>query len=400
MKQTKFSYTAYNNAGTKQRGVILALTQKEALDLLQAQQLSVISLSAVNASTPSLFAASNLSLADIEFFTSELALLLRSGLNIDRGIQLLNQNAQSDVFRQFTQTVYDGLKRGQSLSEILADYKAFSALYISLVRIAEETGEMISIFDKLSEEIKYQVELRAKISQALAYPAVILFVCITALLFIFNFVVPNMSSLFRDQVDLPIYTQALLNMSSFMNRYQWYLLAFLSIGGWTLWNYRHHPQVEQMMNWSKTHLPMLKTSGLLLEQVRFNSALAIMLSTGLSIDKALLLATDTVTVPNLRAEIKLALENIKKGEGLAQSLRQTKLFPPYFASLLAIGEESGELGRAFQEISDRSRTAFYKWVTRFTTLLEPLLILFMGAIVGSVVVIMMLSITAVTDVPI
>ena len=396
----KFRYVAYNNAGVRQQGTIEASSEQDALLKLQAQQLSPVTVNEIQSATKALFEAKHLTLNDVEFFTSELALLLRSGLNIDRGLQLLAQNAQSEVFRQFAKAVYERLKRGEMLSDILKDYDVFSTLYIGLVKIAEETGELSAVFEKLSQEIKYQLELRAKVMQALTYPAVILFVCIGALLFIFNFVVPNMSSLFSEQPDLPGYTRALLGLSNFMIHYQWYLIIAVTLGLYSLWHQRQHPKVQELIVFCKVRVPLVNSAAMLLEQVRFNSALATMLSTGVSIDKALQLAINTLTVPTLQTEVRQALTGIKKGQGLADSLRQTRLYPPYFASLLAIGEESGELDRAFQEISDRSRTAFYQWVTRFTTLLEPLLILFMGAIVGSVVVIMMLSITAVTDMPV
>jgi len=94
----------------------------------------------------------------------------------------------------------------------------------------------------------------------------------------------------------------------------------------------------------------------------------------------------------------MACDNVQRGEGLAQSMSETRMYPPYYASLLSIGEESGKLQRVFNEIAERSRADFYNWVTRFTTLLEPILILVMGAIVGTVVVIMMLSISAITNV--
>jgi general secretion pathway protein F len=100
----------------------------------------------------------------------------------------------------------------------------------------------------------------------------------------------------------------------------------------------------------------------------------------------------------LRREIALATEQVTRGEQLSRVLRQTRLFPDFYASLLEVGEESGELGRVFNEIARRSREAFSGWVQRVTTLLEPLMILVMGVIVGGVVVIMMLSITSVADI--
>jgi general secretion pathway protein F len=123
-----------------------------------------------------------------------------------------------------------------------------------------------------------------------------------------------------------------------------------------------------------------------------------MLEAGLPVDRALALATNSVRHAPLRREVAIAVDKVRRGEQLSRALRETRLFPDFHASLVEVGEESGELARVFGEITRRSRDAFAAWTQRLTTLLEPLLILVMGLIVGGVVVVMMLSITSVTDV--
>jgi len=126
--------------------------------------------------------------------------------------------------------------------------------------------------------------------------------------------------------------------------------------------------------------------------------LSLLLESGLPVDKALSLAADNVAHGEIRRELLIAIEKVKRGEQISKALRQTRLFPDYFASLVEVGEESASLDRVFREIANRSRDDFSTWAIRLTTILEPLLILIMGLIVGGVVVVMMLSITSVTDV--
>ena len=123
-----------------------------------------------------------------------------------------------------------------------------------------------------------------------------------------------------------------------------------------------------------------------------------MLESGVPVDRALQLATGSIRHGQLRRETSIAVDKVRRGEQLSTTLRQTRLFPDFHASLLEVGEESGELGKVFTEIARRSRDEFSAWTQRLTTLLEPLLILLMGLIVGGVVVIMMLSITSVADI--
>ena len=396
----RYKFTAYNSSGVKQQGVLEASSEADARKRLQDDNLLVAELSAQqNNQQAALFASNQLSLQDIEFFTSELALLLRSGLKIDKGLAILKHNVQKPALHTLLSNTLNKLKQGSSLSDALAGEPAFSSLYLGLVKIAEETGDLAGVFARLSAELKYQLELNSKIKQALVYPSVILTVCLLALAFIFNFVIPNLSGMFREGQELPGYTQALLSLSQFMQQYQWFLLFGIIGTAYFMWQQRQSAVMQQFFASVREKMPVVKNANLLTERIRFNSALATMLASGVAIDRALKFATQTLQTQSLRFEVESAVEQIHRGNGLAKSLSETRLYPAYYAALLAIGEESGALTGVFAEIADRSRQVFYSWVTRFTALLEPLLIMFMGLVVGSIVVVMMLSITAVTDMP-
>lgn len=393
----KFNYTAYTKSGVKQQAFIFASSKQAAEQQLAEKDLIVITLKEQN-SFNLVGLKTRLTLRDVEFFTTELALLLKSGLRLDRGLSILHKNIENAALSELIDKVLQEIKQGHPLSQALAAFPAFDPLYLGLVKIAEETGQLAETFLKLSAELKYQLELSGKIKQALVYPSVILFVCILALIFIFNFVVPNMATLFREATDLPWYTTALLSVSDFFNNYQLHLLATIVAAIMLLQLYREHQTVLTLLQKLKEHMPIIRTANLMIERIRFNSAIATMLSAGLPLDKVLLLAVGTLKTARLQFETQAALENIRRGQGLAVSLSEISLYPPFFASLLTIGEESGELEHVFNEIAERSRNQFYTWVSRLLNLLEPLLIMLMGLIVGSVVVVMMLSISAVTNV--
>jgi len=274
----------------------------------------------------------------------------------------------------------------------------FDALYVNLVALGEASGRLPDVFRGLAADLRFRRELRQKILQAAAYPLVVLAVCVLALLFIFNFVVPNLTALFADAGDLPWYTSLLLDSSAFMRRWQWPLGAALVLGGVLLWQARTRPSVVALRDRLLLGVAGLREATQTVERIRFTGGLGLMLDAGLPVDRALKLATRNIRHAVLRREIAVATEQVTRGEQLSRVLRQTRLFPDFYASLLEVGEESGELGRVFNEIARRSREAFSGWVQRVTTLLEPLMILVMGIIVGGVVVIMMLSITSVADI--
>ena len=338
-------------------------------------------------------------LADLEFFTAELSLLLESGVRIDRAIEILQRAGKSGAVGQLLRELGDDLKRGKQLSEAAAARPdVFDRLYVNLVSLGEAGGRLPEVFRGLAEDLKFQRDLRQKVLSAATYPVVVASVCILAILFIFNFVVPNLETLFADSTDLPWYTAMLLGASAFMRQWQWWVLVAMSITALLVWRSRHSPAVMDLKDRLLLDTPGLREATTMVERIRFASGLGLMLDAGLPVDKALTLATGSIKHGSLRREVALAVEKVKRGEPMSKALRQTRIFPDYFASLLEVGEEGGELPRVFTEIARRSRDQFSAWALRLTTLLEPALILIMGLIVGGVVVIMMLSITSVADI--
>lgn len=395
-----FHYKGFDKAGARSQGSIEADTAEQAKTVLQSQGVLIRELKAEQAAAASLFSPSRKpKLKDIEFFTAELAVLLESGLKIDKGIELLRQSNRKPQLHELLGKLSKELRSGKQLSQALRQYQQyFDPLYINLVEIGEATGQLSEIFRELAGELAFRRDLQQKVTQALTYPAVIMAVCILAVFFVFNYVVPNMATLFAGKTDLPLYTSMLLAVSDWMQQYQWYLVGALVAAGVGLLKALQSEQFSQQWQRLQLQLPGIRSGVALVERIRFNSGLSMMLLAGVPIDAAMQLASGSVRNSVIRAELQVAINKIKRGELLSVCLRETRLYPDLYASLLSVGEESGQLSRVFREIAQRSQKDFSAWVSRATTLLEPLLILVMGGLVGGVVVIMMLSITNVNDV--
>lgn len=395
-----FEYSGFDKSGARVSGSVEAATAESAQQLLRQQGILLKSVAPEKPmQADAMFGSGRVDLADIEFLTAELSLLLDSGLKIDKGIDLLKSANKKPALAKLLNKISTELRSGKQLSQVLAGFnELFDPLYINLISIGEKTGRLAAIFRQLAEDLAFKRDLQKKISQALTYPAVILFVCIASVLFIFNYVVPNMATMFERQQDLPFYTVMLLSSSAWLQQYQLLLFGAIALGIFLLFYYRKNKVLQQRWQWLAIRLPLFRPAILLVERIRFNGGLAMMLDAGVAIDQALELANGNIKHSELRAEMQIAISKIKRGDQLSVALRQTRLFPDFFASLLSVGEESGELARIFKEIAQRSQRQFTDWVSRFTSLLEPLLILVMGGIVGGVVVIMMLSITSATDV--
>ena len=395
-----FTYRAYDANGGNADGQIETLSLEIAKKQLQDKQLMVVDITedGVVSDGIQFLTRRRVSAKEIEYLTGELSLLLNSGVTIDRGLGIIRRNSTSAPQAKLVANLHDAIRRGESLSDAMATEEIFNPLYINLVKLGEASGTLPRVFARLSEDIKFQSELKSKITQALIYPAVIFSVCILCVVFVFNYIVPQMSGLFEGMPEIPFYTAALLDLSDWMIKYQWFLLLGIIAIIAAIVSATKNPVGRAYLDSIITRLPILDKLFILIERIRFNTAIAMMLESGILINRCLEMALGSVKNQKLRQGLTAAKERVKKGDTLTAALRTSPLYNDFAISLIEVGEESGALGPVFSETSGRSRREFESWVDRMTSLLEPLLILVMGGIVGGVVVVMLLSIVSVNEV--
>ncbi|CAH9056822.1 Type II secretion system protein F [Pseudoalteromonas sp. CIP111854] len=394
-----FDYKAFDSSGAKSDGQIEAKDKQHALTQLKQQGLLITEIKAFQSQKSILQFSSKVSLADLEFLTAELSLLLQSGVRIDKGIDIIRRTKAKPALANMLRDLNSELKKGNSLSSAFrAQPDIFDPLYCNLIELGEESGNLSEIFSDLAKDLKFKRDLRSKIIGSLTYPLVILAVCLLSVFFIFNVIIPKMSIMFSDAQELPWYTELMLGASNWMTANQSYLIFAIFLGSIGLLYGSKQAGFIQWWQRVSLKLPIIQNAVTTIERIRFNSGLSMMIKSGVPIDKALALSSGNVKNHLLRRELEIARTKVKQGSALALALRQTSLYPDFFVSLLEVGEESGNLERVFEEIANRSRQDFESWTTRMTTLIEPLMILFMGGFVGSVVVIMLLSMVSLNDI--
>lgn len=395
-----FIYSAIDSGGVKSAGDITADSKSIGINELSARGLMVITIKekATEISFGNLSRRA-VGVGELERFTAELGVLLKNGVRIDRGLTVLLRNTTNPSEQRFLRGVLDSVRRGESLSQALAEFPdLFSDTYLNIVRTGEASGRLADIFMQLAEDLKFSRQLRNQIIQALTYPAVIMFVCLLSVIFVFNYIVPQMEPLFAGAASLPGYTQALLATSEWFRNYQWYLLILFALFVFLVArSFRSRSQRDRLfshlMRW-----PLVGRLVLMVNQIQANSTLNTTLASGLSVDQAFALAAKSVVNRELQQSLMTAQERIRRGESPSKALRGNPLYPDFSHSLIEVGEESGDLQPCFEELADRARSDFQLRVAQLTSILEPLLILVMGGIVGGVVVTMLLSVVSVNDI--
>ncbi|MEW6989429.1 type II secretion system F family protein [Colwelliaceae bacterium 6441] len=394
-----YLYNAYDNSGAQVNGQVDADNKTQAL--LKIKELGFLPSEVKEATTDKdniLGFSQKVSLADLEFLTAELSLLLESGVRIDKGIDIIKRTKAKPALAKLLTDISNNLKKGKSLSESFSQYSdVFDPLYCNLIALGEASGNLSEIFAGLAKDLKFRRDLQRKIISSLAYPMVIFLVCLLSVFFIFNFIIPKMSAMFTDMDSLPWYTSAMLSTSEWMIKYQGLLVIGLIASVFALITLSK--QVVFIKWWQKVslRLPVVRKAIITVERIRFNSGLAMMVKAGVQIDKAIHLSAGNIKNKILQREMDIAKSKVKGGSLLTPALQQTSLYPDFFISLLEVGEESGNLERVFDEIANRSRQEFESWTDRMTTLLEPLMILFMGGFVGGVVVVMLMSMVSINE---
>lgn len=390
-----YKYKAFTYDGQLINGEITADDEQAAFNALRKKYKLVVNVSLVQ----QIRQRKRVTLSDLEQSTNQLSTLLRNGLKIDKALAVLAKSNQKSAMGLVWNGILSDLKQGSLLSDALANRSdVFSALFIEMVKIGESTGNLPQVFLRLSQNLLFQNALRSKVIQAITYPLFILIVCILAIWAIFNFVIPSMSSMFDSVGEVPSYTQFLIDASIWVQNYQSYVLfCFIGILISLFFAFQNYIFRQKIIT-TTVNFPLIKTIIKQSDRIRFATALQLTLESGVSLSSGLELAAETVVNPQLKKQLRKSVVAVSSGGVLSTELANIDLYDDIGISLISVGEESGTLTSSFTEISQRARLSFEQWLTRFTAMLEPLLILVMGGVVGSVVITMLLSIVSMNDV--
>lgn len=399
----KFIYVAYDSSGLRQEGE-LSVNDIEAAKY-KLRDLGLIPVTIDEAGKPVSKVLNLLSLkrrpsfSDIELLTSQLSLLLRNGIKIDKALETVRKGIKNKVLEEAVHTIYEEVRRGVPLSSAMAEFpNFFSPMYTGIVRVAEATGKLPYVFENLALNLNFQQRIRSKMRQATVYPAVIFIVCILTIIFLFNFIIPKFSSIFVSMKNLPLYTDFLLMLSSFFRRYQFIIfgmiIALLAIGIRAKTTKKLHVIVDKL----NIRLPLIKQLTYAVENLRFVSSLTILLKSGVILTEALDYAVNSINNSILRGRLLVLKDHVRQGKQLSESIGKTGFLPGIFQGIIEAGEKTGSLPDVFSELEERLKTMYEERVNIIVTILEPAMIIFMGLVVGSVVVTMLLSMVSISDI--
>ena len=341
-----------------------------------------------------------ISAKDILFFTEELSTLIHAGLPLDRSLTITAELAAKPAMRAIVNNVLKEIKGGKSLAEALALHpKHFSRLYVNMIRAGEAGGVLDVILARLVEFERSADELRSYLITALIYPALLVVVGLTSVLGLLFFVIPRFATIFEDMgAAIPPATQLLLLVSTLTRAYWWVLLLVIALTVFGLRAWMATPKGSRAWDAFKLKVPILGPTILKMEVARFARTLGTLITSSVPLIGGIRIVQDIVTNQILSDAISKIASGAKRGEGVSKPMRDTGVFPGLAVHLTEVGEETGRLDSMLLQIADVYDKDVRTSVKALTSILEPLIILVMGVLVGAVILSMLMAIFSIYEV--
>jgi type IV pilus assembly protein PilC len=402
-----FAYKAVNNKGQTISGVLTAASRAQAVTSLRSQGSRPISVQEAKAKGSRTIGKTKVKLKDLVIFTRELSTMINAGVPLPRCLDALGSQMENKTFQDIIDSVRRDVEGGAPLADALGKFPdAFSDVYVNMVRAGESGGILDDILKRLASQVEKDASIRKKIRSAMAYPIVILTVTIIAFFGIMLFIVPKIGKIFKDlggpNAQLPVYTRAMLDISSFlisssiMQKIP--LINKLPIIG-------HLPNVLlfiglavvgliYLKRYIKTEKGAYKYHGLLLRLpiigpivgkiaiARFSRTFSSLMGAGVSVLDALDVTGRAVGNKVIQKELEEIAQQVKNGQPLGKQLLTAKFFPPIVGQMMSVGEETGKIDEVLVKVADFYEEEVDAVIDGLASIIEPIMIIILGSIVG------------------
>lgn len=381
-----YAYTAIDATGRKVRSTIEAESESHVLAKLRDQSLQVVEVKVTRKGGAVAFG--KVKAKALVVFSRQFATMIDAGIPILRCLDILGSQTKDPILKPVLEQVTMDVKGGMSLNESLAKHPAvFNKLYVNMIRAAELGGILDVILDRLAGFLEYENEIKSKIKSAMMYPVLVLIFSQLMLFVLFSFVLPRFKDIFEGMdVKLPAVTSTLFAMGDFMSAYWWLiLLAVAAIYiGLKLWG--RTPTGRYQLDYFKLKFPIVGELSLKMSVARFCRTFGTLISSGVPMMRSLEIVGDTLNNAVLGQAIDQTRMSIREGNKLSTPLASSGLFPTMVTHMIDVGEESGRLSEMLVKIGDFYDMEVESTVKGLTSMIEPMLIIFLGVVVGFIAI--------------
>ena len=393
-----FKFEALNAAGKTTTGLLEADTARAARAQLRAQSLVPLEVTQIASAgthgkglqfTRRVFSSTTLAV-----WTRQLAGLVGSGLPLERALTALSDEAEDPKQRELVAHLRSEVNAGSSFARALGSAeREFDDVYRGVVAAGEQSGALGQVLERLADDLEERQALKAKLIGATLYPAIVSMIAVVIVIFLVTYVVPQVASVFTSSKRaLPGLTVAMLAISGFLRHYGWLLLLAIGAGVGTLMLMLRNPAFRERFDAGLLNLPLVGRLSRGYNAARFAGTLAMLAGAGVPILKALQAAAETLSNRAMRSDALDALVRVREGAPLASALAGKKRFPGLLAMFARLGEQTGQLPEMLDRAAKQLSAEVQRRAMQMATILEPLLIVAMGAVVMLIVLAVLLPI--------
>ena len=395
---TTYKYKAVDISGKVVEHTHQANTKEEVLKMIRDKGLTPIRIELEEQKSKdvgdiSLF-QKKVKVKDISIFCKQLYTMLNAGMPLSNALDVLGSQTENKVLRQTIKEVYSQVQTGAMLSQAMKKHRnIFPNLLITMVESGEMTGNLDSVLARMSEHFEKENKINSKIKGAMVYPTVLSVAAVGVVIFLLTFIMPTFTGMFTSSgVELPGPTKLLMAISDALKNY-WYI--FIIVIGGALFIIRRYIKTttgKRQFDKFKLKIPVVGPSVTKIATSRFTRTLSTLMASGIPIVPAMETSASVTNHQVVIDGMEKVIEDVKKGLSISYLLKNMDFFPPMVISMVGIGEESGSMEDMLSKTADYYDEELDASIQKMLALLEPLLILFMGVIVGFIVISMMLPI--------
>lgn len=383
----KFNYTATTRDGKTQSGVAEAVDRSTLVNTLIKQGLRPVVVKLEGAKSNTVSRVKKVKLKELVIFTRQLSTMISAGVPLPRSLSTMQGQTESKYFQSVIGNITRDIEGGTALGEAFSKYpNVFSDVYINMVKAGEAGGILDDILKRLASQVEQDASMRKKIKSAMMYPAVIFSITIAAFFGIMIFVIPQIAEILTDlggpDAKLPVYTQAMLGISSFLKSYALFVIGFGFGVSYLFRRYISTPSGKYKFHSFLLRVPVLKGIIVKIAIARFARTFASLMSAGVSVLDALEVTGGAIGNKVIERELKEAAKEVQNGKQLSEPISKSKHFPQIVTQMLAIGEETGQLDTILVKVADFYEEEVETIIDGLSALIEPLMIVVLGALVG------------------
>lgn len=398
-----YEYKALNTKGRETTGIVEAESRVSAGQALKRMNLYPVTIQETTRKSLEKTRGSDLSFKDlfqrvtrkdIALFTTQFAALVEAGMPVVTAFDITIRQTEKASVKKMLSVIKEEVNKGVSLADALHLFpRHFPPLYVNMVRAGEASGSLEIVLKRLSEFLESQMEMRSRITATLAYPVLMALVATTVVFFLVAFVIPTVTGIFEDMNQvLPLPTRVLLGFSGFLKATWIYLLMLLALLWVGFLQFKRTERGRALVDRWKLRAPVYGSQYRRIIMTRFTRTLGTLLSNGVPIVTSFDIVKNVVGNTVISKEIEKAREDIQEGREISRPMAESGVFPPVVVNMIAVGEQSGQLEDMLNRVSKIMESELDSALKRLMSLLEPVMILMMGAVVAFIVISILLPI--------